>query len=104
MDLVTTTKAKSKQFKSTRTCFFCGGTGFRHNGYKAFECKECKDGGMSVEVDIDRLIVFLQNEITQAEELLNDDSELDAVLRRWANGKKESFEFLLSVIFSNSLK
>jgi hypothetical protein len=99
-----TSKAKSNKFKSTRTCFFCGGTGFRHNGYKAYECMECKDGGMAVELDIDRLIEFLNGEIAQAEEFLKDDDiKLDDTLRRWANGKIESYEYLLGVIYSNSL-
>lgn len=100
-----TTKATSSKFKSTRTCLFCGGTGFRHNGYKVCECNVCKDGGMGVELDVDRLIEFLQGEISQYQEMLKDEElELDHDLRKYFNGKAEHYEYLLSIIFSNSLR
>jgi hypothetical protein len=101
---LTTSKAKSTKFKSTRTCFFCGGTGFRHNGYKAYECMECKDGGMAVELDIDRLIEFLNNEIKNNENSLNDEElALDDDLRSSLYYQKSAYEHLLSIILSNSL-
>jgi hypothetical protein len=99
-----TNKAKSTKFKSTRTCFFCGGTGFRHNGYKAYECTECKDGGMAVELDVDRLIEYLNNEIKNNEDSLKDEELMfDDDIRSSLYYQKSAYEHLLSVIQSNSL-